>query len=555
MNKTSFTLLWILKKIKRRIPAIVLLTLFSVALSLFGVYFALGSRNIVDSAVAGNRQDFLHAIGKQACIIFGILFSNAMVHHLKERIQARLDQDWKKAILHNLLQSEYSSVSKFHSSELLNRMNSDVQVINGAVINLVPNLASMFTKLISVICVLSAITLNFTLILLAGGLVLIAVTALLRGRLKGLNKRVSEANGRVSGIIQETMEKLLAVQAMGISTEIERRTEARLVECFELRRKRKNISLISKTCTSILMYAASFATLVWCSSRLIVNAMTFGELTAITQLVGQIQRPFMGLSGIFPQYIAALAAAERLQDIDLLPKTASPREEPAIDIYKRFDEIRAENLVFSYDRDKILDSASFILKKGSFCVINGPSGTGKSTLLKLLLGIYQPEQGRLFLQCGNEEIPVDSSTRRLFSYVPQGNLIFSGTLRENLLVVRPDATDEEIAFAVYVSAMDEYIPSLPDGLDTILGESGAGLSEGQVQRLAIGRAVLGGAPILLLDECTSALDKNTEALVLQRLRSLSDKTCIAITHRPVLEGICDTAIQMEAGKITVKKLQ
>ena len=144
---------------------------------------------------------------------------------------------------------------------------------------------------------------------------------------------------------------------------------------------------------------------------------------------------------------------------------------------------------------------------------------------------------------------LDRSTRRLFAYVPQGNLLLSGTLRENLTLVKPDATDAEIRRAVYVSAMDEYLPQLPMGLDTVLGESGAGLSEGQAQRLAIARAVLGGAPILLLDECTSALDENTEQKVLYRLRGLPDRTCIAVTHRPAAAALCDWRLEVQNGKI------
>jgi ATP-binding cassette subfamily B protein len=182
-------------------------------------------------------------------------------------------------------------------------------------------------------------------------------------------------------------------------------------------------------------------------------------------------------------------------------------------------------------------------------VITGPSGIGKSTLLKLLLGVFCPDSGELYLQCGEERVPVDRSTRRLFAYVPQGNLLFSGTLRENLIVTAPQATEAALQQAVYVSAMDEFLPQLPQGLDTYIGESGAGLSEGQAQRLAIARAVLGGAPVLLLDECTSALDAETEQKVLQRLRALPKRTCIAVTHRPAARALCDWRLELGEGKI------
>ena len=222
-------------------------------------------------------------------------------------------------------------------------------------------------------------------------------------------------------------------------------------------------------------------------------------------------------------------------------------------LYASMDSICAEELSFSYDRDEILHHANFVIPKGSFAVITGPSGIGKSTILKLLLGIFNPESGTLFVQCGKKRIPLDRSTRNLFAYVPQGNLLMSGTILENLTIVKPNATREEIQQAITVSTMDEFLAELPWGLDTVLGESGAGLSEGQAQRLAIARAVLGGAPVLLLDECTSALDPQTEEKVLQRLHGLQDRTCIVVTHRPAALELCDWQIELCEGRIVNKR--
>ena len=184
-------------------------------------------------------------------------------------------------------------------------------------------------------------------------------------------------------------------------------------------------------------------------------------------------------------------------------------------------------------------------------MITGPSGIGKSTMLKLLLGIFTPEQGTLSVRLQEENVPLDRSTRRLFAYVPQGNLLLSGTLRDNLTIIKPKASAEEIEKAVYVSTMDEFLPQLPNGLDTVLGESGAGLSEGQAQRLAIARAVLGGSPILLLDECTSALDPETERKVLCRLKELPGRTCIVVTHRTAALEICDLRLEVDDGRVRV----
>jgi ATP-binding cassette subfamily B protein len=194
--------------------------------------------------------------------------------------------------------------------------------------------------------------------------------------------------------------------------------------------------------------------------------------------------------------------------------------------------IGAENLHFSYDRDQILTGADFTLPKGSFAVITGPSGIGKSTLLKLLLGVFHPDRGGLHLECGTERMTLDRSTRELFAYVPQGNLLLSGTLRENLTIARPEATEEELRQAVHISAMEEYLSQLPEGLDTVLGESGAGLSEGQMQRLAIARALIRNPKVIILDEATSALDSVSEREIQNALDNLMrGRTTFVVAHR------------------------
>ena len=222
-------------------------------------------------------------------------------------------------------------------------------------------------------------------------------------------------------------------------------------------------------------------------------------------------------------------------------------------IYIRKKVIRAEGLCFSYDREQILEDAAFTLPLEGFVAVTGSSGAGKSTLLKLMLGIFCPQRGKMTLQSELGEVELDRSMRRLFAYVPQGNLLLSGSLRENLTIVRPQATEAEIAEAVRVSAMDEFLGQLPQGLDTILGESGAGLSEGQAQRLAIARGVLSGAPVLLLDEATSALDAETECKVLERLKALPGRTCIAVTHRSAAVELADRQLVVEEQRIICKK--
>ena len=542
-------MIWILKQIRRRIPAVLLLMLAQVVQALFSVFFALGSRGVIDSATAGDPAAFLQACLRQGTIIAVILISLALVRHLRERLAADLEKDWKRRLLHGLLHGDYAAVSRYHSAELLNRLNNDVTKVNTGVLAIFPNAAAMVTRLIAAVVVLGVLDARFTVVIAALGAVVLLATGLIRRRLKDLNKQVSAHDGKVSGFLQETMEKLLMVQSMGVSQEMECRADKLLEDRYKIQRKKKNVSILANTCISIMSYGAGFLALCWCAWQMLNGRMSFGSLTAVTQLVSQLQAPFVNLSGVMPQYIAMLASAERLMELEQIQGQPEPMEADRDAVYATMECLRAEQLSFSYDRDRVLEEAEFTLPKGAFAVITGPSGIGKSTLLKLVLGVFHPERGGLYLQSGEEKLRLDRSTRQLFAYVPQGNLLLSGTLRENLTIVRPQATEEEIRQALYVSCMEEYLPQLPMGLDTILGESGAGLSEGQAQRLAIGRAVLGGAPILLLDECTSALDAQTEQKVLQRLRELPNRTCIAVTHRDAAIALCDWRLQVNNGKI------
>ena len=542
-------MIWIFRQIRFRIPAILILTLCQAGNALFSVLFALGSRGVIDSAVAGDTSVFLRACQRQALIIAGILLCLTVSRHLKDRLHADLEKDWKRRLLHGLLHGDYAQVKNYHSAELLNRLNNDVSKVNDGVLSILPGAASMVTRLVAAIVVLGVLDAWFTvLVVLAGGIVVMA-TAAMRHRLKELNKRVSEHDGKVSGFLQEIMEKLLMVQSMGVSLEVENRADVLLEDRYAIQRKRKNVSLVTNTGISVMFYGAGFLALCWCSWQMLQGWMSFGSLTAVIQLVNQIQSPFVNLSGILPQYVAMTASAERLMELEQIQGQPEAMHEDRMQVYQKMRSIRAENLTFSYDRDKILDDAYFMLPKGAFAVVTGPSGIGKSTILKMLLGVYSPDGGELYLDCDPEKMIIDRSMRQMFAYVPQGNLLLSGSVRDNLTIVKPDATEEEIQRAIYVSAMDEFLPQLPLGLDTMLGESGAGLSEGQAQRLAIARAILGGAPILLLDECTSALDAKTEEVVLQRIRALPDCTCIAVTHRPAAISLCDWRLEINDGKI------
>lgn len=552
MKKKS-VLRWSLKQIRPWIPALILLVALNVLSSFLSVWFSLGYREVIDSVTkeGASSEAFITACIKQGILILTILLDSVLCHHLLERLRAVMDRDLKKRMLHGMLRGEYAPISKYHTGSLLSLMNHDLNTFIGSILTLLPSVASMGAKLISALSVLIVLEPKLTYVVLFGGAFVVVVTGIVRRNLKALNKKASKAQGKVSGFIQETLEKLLMVQAMDISEVMEKRADVLLQERYEIHRKRKNIGVISSTCVSVLAYGSSFGALVFCANGILNGTMTYGTLLAITQLIAQIRGPFTNMSGISPQYAALAASADRLMELDEICDTAPVERKDTGEMYQKMKAIRADALTFAYDRDYVFREANFSLPKGSFGVIVGHSGIGKSTLLKLLLGIFPPESGGLYIEGEDGSVQVDRSTRRLFAYVPQGNLLLSGTLRDNLLVTRQDATQEEIDRAIYISAMDAYLPTLPQGLDTVVGENALGLSEGQAQRLSIARAILSDAPILLLDEATSALDDETEKAVLSRISQLPDKTCIAVTHREAATQIADWSLEMRDGKCTV----
>lgn len=553
--KKKGCLKWLYAHIRHRIPHLALLMGSNIVAAYAAILFSLSMRTVIDSATGGTATSFY-----KACVILGSIViirivCNTASLHLMERLNADLDRDFKKSIIHTILHSTYSEISGYHSGDLVNRLNGDVRNTYTGVLAIVSSATSYITSLITAVCVLLEMAPMFTVAMIGISILIALLTMWIQRQLKDIHKHVSTANGKVSGFYQEIIEKLLVVQALDVSDEIEKRSDKLLADRWQIQRRRKNISLTMNVGSQVLSFAGGFITLVWCAGKLLHGEISYGELTAMTALVGQLQTPLLMFPSLLPKCTAVLAASERLMEIEEISAQATPPDDAPTAMYDAMEEIVAEDLTFAYDRDPILRHASFSIPKGGLTVIVGASGIGKSTLLKLLLGMYTPTAGTLTIRTATGAVPLSRATRALFSYAPQGNLLLSGTLRENLLLSRPNASEAEIQRALYVSAMDTYVSTLPDGLDTVIGENAAGLSEGQAQRLSLTRAILRDAPILLLDEVTSALDAKTEAVVLERIHALPDKTCIAVTHRPAALALADRQLSVTNTEIKLTELK
>ncbi len=550
MRDTS-TLKWIIKKSKSQMLKLWLLVFANVIFSVLSVLFAFAIREVINGAQADESNKVLYgaiALGVIVILQFGFrLFING----LSENIRARLDIAFKSAMFSQILNKKYSETNKFHSGELLNRLSNDVTVITDGVANIVPTIASAVTRLVSAVVALVLLDWIFAVAFTVAGALVFTVLALLRGKLKKLHGKTQESEGKTRAFIQESISNLLAIKGFNANDKIEKESNELQEKNFRYRMKRRNYSVLGNATYNLIFSAGYLFALIYGGVQLMSRVIMYGDLSAILQLVNNVQVPFMSLSNIFPQYFSMLSSAERLIEIENLDDEPVKQPMDYAKLYSDCKGIVFDNVTFTYDRDKVLDGGSLYIEKGDFVAIAGISGIGKSTLLKLALGVYPLENGEIYLDTSHGKVPLDNSTRGLFSYVPQGNMLFSGTLKDNVTFVVSDANAEKIDWALKTSCAYDFVQELPNGLDTVIGEKGIGLSEGQVQRIAIARALLCECPIILLDEATSALDEMTEQRLLNNLKELDGVTLIIISHKKAALDICNKRVEIKNKKISL----
>lgn len=546
---------WLYLKSQPQLPLMILLIIANASFAVCGVLFALISRGVIDGAVAGDRSALIHF----ALLLLGLILLQQLLRligrNLEEIIKARLEIGYKSNLFTKILHKDYNAVTAYHSGELLNHLTSDVVIISEGITTILPNLVSMLTRLVCAFAVLIAIDGRFALVFAVGGSLLFAIIGTFRGLMKKMHKKVQETDGKLRSFMQEALESLLVIKIFGVEAQIGDRNRSLQMDNYRAKMKRMTSSVFANSGFSFVFQIGYLYALVWGAYKIYLQTISFGTLTAILQLVGQVQTPFLGLSGLLPRYYGALASAERIMELENMADDTEINSSDLnlLELEQQMAAIVFADISFKYDRDYILKNVSLTINKGDFVLLTGSSGIGKSTLIKLLLGIFVSDQGEIYLQTNNgTRIKTDQHTRKLFAYVPQGNFLLSGTIRENIVFVRPEASDDEILEAVRVSCAKEFIDQLPEGLNTVIGEKGYGLSEGQIQRLAIARAILSDAPVLLLDEVSSALDENTEKGILENLRAMINKTCLIISHRPTARDICDQVINLETQAVKVK---
>ncbi len=543
---------WIFRVCQKQVPLMILLVILNAVYGVSSVFFAKFSKNIIDGAT--QAKDFNIVVKFALCMLGLVVFQmvlNITKNSLSERCSARLEMILKKYLLDLVISKDYQKVTSYHTGDLQNRMFNDVRLVATGFTTIIPESAYFGAKLLSSLIYLIIIDKIFALIFVVGGCAVFLITRLFRKTLKKLHKNVQETEGKTRSFIQEILTNLLVIKAFSVEDRINDTTDELQENNFGARMKKRNFSICANVGLGAVFSVGTVFAIAFGAYSILFKGMTYGTVTAIIQLVNQVQSPFVSLSGIMPKYYTTLASAERLMELDELPNEAQKNESEidADKVYKELKSIDFNNISFKYDRDIILDNTSLKINKGDFVAIMGISGIGKSTLLKLLLGVFNLNSGSITLETDSGSIPIDKNTRKIFSYVPQGNMLISGTIRDNITFINQNASDEEIEQAIRISCSKQFIDELPNGIETVIGEKGLGLSEGQVQRLAIARSLLANAPVILLDEATSALDENTEKEFLQNLKELKNVTCIIVSHKMAALEICNKKIQIKDCKI------
>lgn len=565
-TKKTSTLSWICKVAGRTKGLVILLAIIQVLRGALDVVKPLLIGRAVNRIMGEDRQGFIYDLCGFAILVICQIALMALYRFLNELTLAQMENRLKSGLFRSLLRGEYSQITLTHSEEWMNRLTSDTTVVSGAFVGTLPDIMGLLVRLIGALAAILLIEPKLAVFLVAIGLLLAILTRVFRKIMKNLHKRIQEADGRLRVFMQERLSGLLIIKSFMQEESALEHADTYMDEHKRARMKRNAYLNLFYSGYSVGINAIFVLGICFCGFGLLNGTLSCGNLVSVLLLLEQTQAPFASITGFLPRYYAMLASAERLMEVEkICEENIGNTEDYCKDLYdNRFTALGFENVDFTYPtlgksenaKDCVegisptLKDFSFEISKGQQIAFTGPSGCGKSTVLKLLMNLYSPDCGEVYILSEDQRIPLTSELRGLFAYVPQGNRLFSGTIRETVSFgdeVR--MMDEDgLQWALRVARAGEFVNELENGLDTILGEQGAGLSEGQMQRIAIARAVFSKHPILLLDEATSALDEDTAAKLLENIRTMTDKTVIMVTHRTENIGMFDKEIKFDIGE-------
>lgn len=541
---------WLIRYTKPYIPALGLLMLFSVGASLIGVYMSVIGKNIIDAATSGGKITGLIVL--YVAIILAVQIGNAGSSLMTVYVNEKFSFGVRKQVYEKIIHSCWDEVSKYHTGDLMTRLTSDTGTIADGIATVIPQIITLLIELVVTFFTLFYYEPFLAIFALCLAPIAGLMSTWLGKKMKHLQVKVQESESEYRSFITESLSNILVLKAFcGEDYAADRLTELRDQRFYWVFKKAK-LSLGASTSMGLAFQCGYLVAFSWGAIGLSLKTITYGTMSVFLTLINRIQAPIIQLANMLPKIVSILASAGRVMELQNLPMENRIEEHIAAENVG----VEVSGLSFSYGKEKILDEAELKIVPGEFVAIVGESGIGKTTLVRLMMSFLQSPEGmiRFYNDKGETEL-ANGGSREFISYVPQGNTLFSGTIAHNVRMGKQDATDEEVIDALRAACAYEFIRELPQGINTVIGERGHGLSEGQAQRISIARAIIHGAPFMVLDEATSALDEKTELAVLESIRKLTPTpTCLLITHRRSVLDYCDREIRIDDKKTYIREL-
>ena len=545
---------WLMQYIKKYVPFIVLYIFIGLVSTVMALGVSVASKYLIDTVVSHSSDRIVFFVCLVIFLEVSKIVFQSLTSWLTAKVGTRVNNEIRNEIYSHIIDARWSEIGKFHSGDLINRLEGDVSVVSSGVISFIPSVFIRSMQFFGSLAVVLFYDKTMALIALLSAPFLFASSKFLIKTVRKYNLQTRDLNGKVLSFSEESIQNIQVIKAFDLTKQYIENFRLLTEKYRGVRLSYEKFSILMTLCFSVIGLAVSYGCYGWGVYRLWQGAITFGTMTLFLQISGSLSSSFGSLASLAPTAVSLATSAGRIMAVTGCELELDADAEKAVNMLLKTEntgvDIIAEDISFAYSDNNIpvLKNVDFHIQPGETVALTGPSGEGKTTVLKLLLGLEKPQQGRLYLKdCDGSELEISDSTRRFCSYVPQGISLFSGTVRENLLLGKADADEGELERALRCADMWDYISSLPKGIDTVLGEHGANISQGQAQRLAIARALLKDSRIMLMDEATSALDIDTEKRVLENIMKTDpEKICIITTHRESMLKYCTRVYRINA---------
>ena len=559
LKKLFSEFIWMYTYVRRYWLMIIIYVLLGASGSLLGLGTSVVSKDLVDAVTGVNTRDIVSVAVLYVGVGVSQIFINAVKARISLKIRLKVTNEIREDIYGQILHTDWESLAKFRSGDLLYRINGDAGMIANSILTFLPNAVSMFISFGGAFVIVMQNDPAMAVLALAGAPISLLASRYTTKKMRDFQKENQELASDRTVFDQETFQNLQFIKAFGMLDRVTEKFHKIQNESVKVSLRQNKFQSMSSIFTSLVGQAIGYACYGFAAYRLWQGEISYGTMTMFVSMAGSLRGSFSGIIGLLPMAIRAGISAERIMEVTDLPRENDEFKEEAMAIKAKGRSegvyVHMEDVDFAYEDEKwIYQHAGFWAEPGEIVALIGPSGNGKTTTLNLILGLYKPQKGTITI--GNPSgqcLRASSSTRCMFSYIPQNNTMFSGTIAENMRMVKPEATDEEIQAALEAACAWEFVSKLEDGIETEVRERGQRFSEGQKQRLSIARALLADAPVMILDEATSALDVATERRVLRSIiKKEPHRTVIVAAHRPSVFSMCSRVYKVGDG--TVKEI-